>query len=870
MVNRGLLNLINCTFTNNSAVGGAGSHGYYYYDPVGPAGGRGAGGAVWNSGKVWCRGCTFAGNSAVGGAGGAGASGGPMPWGNNPGYPGGPGGDGAGGALFNYGTASFVNCTLAFNTGAGGAGGPGGPPYFYSPDYPPGQWGPNGPPGSGLGGIYDASGQCYLTNCTIVFNSGTGIWTTGTNGLKLVNTLLSGNSPGGNGSGAMTDFGHNLSSDGTCAFTNAGSMNNTFPLLGPLTTNGGPTFTVALLPGCRAINAADTAAAPPTDQRGVARPFGSAADIGAYEFNGATNPGPASVVTECTDANLRAAMSGGGRVTFACDGTVVLSNAISISTGTVLDAAGHEITISGNHATQVFHVNAGATLSVSNLTIANGCAEIGGGLFNDGGNVNLNGVIFLSNVASVGGAIRNASGQVTLQSCIFSNNADSALDNSGTLTADLCTFAGNSAAGTNGLSGSWYGSPGSDGGNADGGAIRNFGNLTLARSTFINNRVIAGSGGNGYVGNHGDPGGPAAGGGSAGGAGGNGRGGALYNSGTARIVSSTFTGNSGTGGTGGAGGNGGPDYGYGSGGTGGVGGAGGAGIGAVFNAGSIEIINSTFASNSGSPGSGGAGGAGGSGNTSNGSGGSGGNGGLGVGAFYGQCRITNCTFAGNFSGNGSGGSGGAGGHNGLPPFPPDGNPGAPGSSVAGTAGICTSGGMLLNTILAANSCAGSITDLGHNISSDSTCAFTNAGSLNNTGPQLGPLADNGGPTLTMALLPGSPAIDAGSSVGAPATDQRGVARPQGAGVDIGAFELQQYQQSIRVFMGATIQNGTNYQLQLSGLVPNYSFSLLVSTNLHNWSVATNFTADVNGRFYFCDPMPELRGKRFYRIQLGSP
>ena len=55
-------------------------------------------------------------------------------------------------------------------------------------------------------------------------------------------------------------------------------------------------------------------------------------------------------------------------------------------------------------------------------------------------------------------------------------------------------------------------------------------------------------------------------------------------------------------------------------------------------------------------------------------------------------------------------------------------------------------------------------------------------------PKLGPLADNGGPTQTHRLLPGSPAIDAASSSDCPATDQRGVARPQGAGCDIGSFE----------------------------------------------------------------------------------
>jgi hypothetical protein len=61
-------------------------------------------------------------------------------------------------------------------------------------------------------------------------------------------------------------------------------------------------------------------------------------------------------------------------------------------------------------------------------------------------------------------------------------------------------------------------------------------------------------------------------------------------------------------------------------------------------------------------------------------------------------------------------------------------------------------------------------------------------------PRLGPLADNGGPTQTMALLPGSPALDAGTDTsplgGIPTTDQRGLPRLQGAATDIGAFEVQ--------------------------------------------------------------------------------
>ncbi len=57
-------------------------------------------------------------------------------------------------------------------------------------------------------------------------------------------------------------------------------------------------------------------------------------------------------------------------------------------------------------------------------------------------------------------------------------------------------------------------------------------------------------------------------------------------------------------------------------------------------------------------------------------------------------------------------------------------------------------------------------------------------------PMLGSLADNGGSTKTMALLLGSPAIDAGSATNCPSTDQRGVARPHGSGCDLGSYEYE--------------------------------------------------------------------------------
>jgi hypothetical protein len=61
----------------------------------------------------------------------------------------------------------------------------------------------------------------------------------------------------------------------------------------------------------------------------------------------------------------------------------------------------------------------------------------------------------------------------------------------------------------------------------------------------------------------------------------------------------------------------------------------------------------------------------------------------------------------------------------------------------------------------------------------------NAGPID---PRLGALADNGGATRTLALLAGSPAIDAASATGCPGKDQRDVTRPRGVACDMGSFE----------------------------------------------------------------------------------
>jgi HYDIN/CFA65/VesB family protein/centrosomal CEP192-like protein len=103
---------------------------------------------------------------------------------------------------------------------------------------------------------------------------------------------------------------------------------------------------------------------------------------------------------------------------------------------------------------------------------------------------------------------------------------------------------------------------------------------------------------------------------------------------------------------------------------------------------------------------------------------------------------------------------------------------------------------LKNVIVAGNSgvvvpgtanCSGTITSLGHNLDSGNGCKFTGPGDLHGVNPLLGPLQDNGGFTFTHALQSGSPAINHGTNVGCPATDQRG--RLRDAVCDIGAYEF---------------------------------------------------------------------------------
>ena len=595
---------------------------------------------------------------------------------------------------------------------------------------------------------------------------------------------------------------------------------------------------------------------------------------------------PRGIVMTNSEADLRVVMALGGTVTFACDGTITLASTITNELDVTLDGTGHQVTISGGGRVRVFYNNTNVSFSVVNLTIADGASRGGSAILNLGGTVNLTGVSFSGNTAGpydsdnslspqatggailnrggtvnasncsfagnsaggggccsppmplllvYGGAIRNEAGQVNLRSCAFVGNRAAgglygvgttqgdpafggAIHNSGTVTLDLCTLTGNSANGA--TAGQWPFYEGFIGSEGSGGAIFNEGTLTADRTTLSGNTATGGSGGGGGANSstmNGYPGGNGA----------AANGGAICNLGSLWITRSTLASNVVTGGSGGAGGSG--VFYVDIGGNGGAGGYGSSGLGgALFSSGSARLVNCTIAFNTGSGGGGGNGGGGAGYRGVPGNGGAGGGGGSGFGGVDGTCNLLNCTVASN---RGTAGSGGAGGG------ALAGTPGAPGTSGSAWGG--TACGPMPNTLIVSNIPAGGDT-------------FTD--------PKLGPLADNGGPTLTMALLPGSPAIDAGNTSLAPATDQRGFPRPAGLAADIGAFEYGSVMPTLAISRSGA--NGLNILARGNA---NHPCRLLLSMDMSSWvPIATNQMGS-NGRVQFHDTWAPGPACRFYRL-----
>lgn len=615
------------------------------------------------------------------------------------------------------------------------------------------------------------------------------------------------------------------------------------------------------------------------------------------------------VVTNCTEADLQMALVGGGQVTFACDGVLELSNTLVITNDTALDATGHAVTLSEGPVLQPFRlvqINPGVTLALAHLTLANGFirgtnSAVGNGTGGDG----------------FGGAVWNNAGTLQATDCVFTNNtalggtggpgvsgtiafnfggggyAGAIYNNAGTLLLSNVVFIANSAQGGQGGSApSSTPSEGGSGGPSSGGAIYSrTGLVTIASCRFVSNSAPASVPGpsNGYNPNSG----PAAAGAVYSVAGttqvsdtrfefqsvGGGRwfcnasAGALYQAaGSLWISGCSFATNTVTGGDGIIIGSG-SDAGSGDGGA----------LDLVnLSAGqqgqtvlycTAVISNSCFTGNAARGGlQGSAPGAAGSGRG-------------GAVESSGNLQMLNCTLAANVA---------RGGDITYPGFPLSSAyggalflnnttvlahvtiaansalKGAGAGSFGSSSSVVLGGGVdvsagkvyVRNSILSSNApsnFAGALIDNGNSISSDATCAFSAPGSHNNMDPMLAPLGAYGGPTLTMALRLGSPAIDAANPAFCPATDQRGVPRPLGGGCDIGAVEAAHL----------SLQNRGDGNWSITqGAAPGFPCTLQISTNLVDWSNLQTVIADQSGQAGFVAPDLGL-GVQFFRT-LGAP
>jgi len=652
--NNGTLTVNNCTISDSSAY---------------------VGGGIYNKGTMTLTGSTVVGNTAashiVTTSIPSGLLGPPMTV------------PGTAGGIFNDGTMTIVNCTIAANTAPGGF----------------------------EGGILN-DGMLTLSSSTVALNTANaqpGIANGGPAAdLVITNTIVAENQGSGSDfNGSLTSGGNNLIGDGTFAKgfgptdlvgTSTAPVD---PKLGPLQYNGGPTETMALLPGSPAIDAGNTAASPGTyDQRGTGFPrvVNSIIDIGAFEsetnltVRNLNDSGAGSLRQALLDAN---SLAGNHIINFAggVTGTISLATALpSLSANIDLEGPGANIltvTALAPNQLQIFDVAAGATDTIAGLTITGGSAAI----------LNSNGSFILN---SNGGGILN-NGTLTVNYCTIAGNSahmGGGIANTGTMTLNSCTVSGNTAP-----------------------AIPE---PTILMPTYVNPGSGAG----------------------------------IDNEGTMTIVNCTIADNTSVGG--------------------GDAPSSASGILNGENASSLTISNSTVAFN--------------------------------------VAKLEPPLAADELSAL---------------------TPGAEAAFTGGIANQLAPANLVLYDTIVANNQGGSsdvrgeFTSQGNNLigayvggtSLLPTIMSTDlvGTSTNPIDPKLGPLQNNGGPTPTMALLSGSPALGAGGTANAPPWDQRGPGFPRivNGRIDIGAFEVQQTAMDSVVGVDATTgqwwvakSTGTSFQTSL--------------------------------------------------------
>jgi len=502
-------------------------------------------------------------------------------------------------------------------------------------------------------------------------------------------------------------------------------------------------------------------------------------------------------------------------IDFSVTGTITLTNTLPfITQALTIDGPGAaNLTILGGGGVRVMVV-VGGNLILEHVTVSNSSINSldGAGIFNAGTLTVTNSTFSGNSTSTTGGAIANQ-GTLTVTNSIFSGN--SATNSGGgiyngtgrTLTVTNSTFSGNS---TRDL----------------GGGIRNDSTATVTDSTFSGNSALVGGGSYNGTGrtltvtNSTFSGNSAAIGGGIGSDGtltvtnstfsdnpaaGN-SGGGIYSSttGSLAVTDSTFSGNSAA-----------------------IGGG-------IRSDGTLTVTNSTFSENIASHSGGG---------IYNGSG---------------TLTVTNSTFSGNSSANG-------GGIRSVGTLTVTNSTFSENSGTGGGIENVSPGTATLRNTIVANSfganCSGGITDGGGNLQHPGT---TCGALITSADPKLDPLQDNGGPTETMALQGLSPAIDNAVLANCPATDQRGVSRPQPAlgDCDIGAFELEVTNTApVAVDDAYPTDEDTLLSVPTLGVLDNDDDAeddALTAALVTGPSNAASFTLDADGSFDY-EPVTDFNG-----------
>jgi len=607
--------------------------------------------------------------------------------------------------------------------------------------------------------IFSISGATAVTFSALTLKNGSapsgdgGAILNGTGTLTLSSVTLSSNHANSGNGGAVANPGGTLSLTTTTFSNNSCSLSGGAAYSTGAVTDSGSTFSsntsstgnggALALSGSAAIGLTNTHLSSNT---------ATAGNGGAIAFSGS-----ATLTLSGAQLNNNRASAGAGGAIYSSSGTLSLSSisASNNSSGTdggAIDVVGggfgdtngvytsNQANNTGNGGTLSLGGASSMSLTGSNISGSQSGGDGGAIAFTGSSTLTLNTVTLSNNSAGqgggdngpatgYGGAIYNSAGNLTLSSVTATSNQSGldggAIDSlAGTLSDTNGNYSTNSSS------------------NGNGGALNLAGSASATLSGTMLNGNTARTAGGGIAVSGTASLSIAAGATVQSGSANSGGGISFQSSSTLTIADSTIASNTTNGGGDGGGGNG--------------------GGGLYMTTGSGTIDRSTFASNTGNC-------SGGEGPPPAGCGGGGIN-------FQSSSTLTltNDTISGNVATTG-GGVLVDGGTLNMMDVTVATNQATTGAGMVQQAGTLRVTNTLVAYNFTGNACSGTITSGGHNLDSANSCGF-GAGNLVNTDPYLAPLASNGGFTQTRALYSDSPAIGAGTSTGAPAIDQRSVAR----------------------------------------------------------------------------------------------